>query len=419
MSSYLKALRQFNRDVWLNLVAWALLAFAYFGVQAVIFNLYLLRLGYGPEFIGLLIGVGQLAGALCALPAGLVSTRLGARRAIILGLTIVAGAWVLMLLVETLPTTLHMGGFIATQIISWVGGVLFAVSATPFMMSSAAPEERNHAFAMQGAVTGLFGVLGSLVGGSLPGWVAALFDATLEQPGPYRTALWIVPLAYLLAVLALLPTRRAETITAATVVTQPAAPIPLRLLIFFGLLVWLQTLGEGVVRAFFNVYLDTGLHVPTARIGLIFGIAQVLPIAAALFTPVILAWLGKASTLGWTTLVAGLGLLPIALGAGVAVASVSYFTVLAMLAILNTARTVFSQEAVTEQGRATMSAVVTLGVTLGWSVAAISGGWVITALGFPALFLGGAITALLAVVLLIGYLYWVPLKQTIPTPTIV
>ena len=92
MSSYFKVLRQFNRDVWLNLVAWALLAFAYFGVQAVIFNLYLLRLGYGPEFIGLVIGVGQLAGALCSLPAGMIGTRLGPRRALLLGLSIAAGA---------------------------------------------------------------------------------------------------------------------------------------------------------------------------------------------------------------------------------------------------------------------------------------------------------------------------------------
>jgi hypothetical protein len=70
------------------------------------------------------------------------------------------------------------------------------------------------------------------------------------------------------------------------------------LLIFIGLLVLLETLGEGVVRAFFNVYLDAGLHVPTARIGAIFSVAQGLPIVAALITPAVMARLGKTTTIG-------------------------------------------------------------------------------------------------------------------------
>jgi hypothetical protein len=48
--------RGFNRSVVvLWLLTWALAAFGYFGLQGVLFNLYLLRLGFGPEFIGLLI----------------------------------------------------------------------------------------------------------------------------------------------------------------------------------------------------------------------------------------------------------------------------------------------------------------------------------------------------------------------------
>jgi hypothetical protein len=60
VASYWRVVRGFNRDIWLVLVTWALVAFAYFGIQGVLLNLYLLRLGYGPKFIGLLIGSGQL-----------------------------------------------------------------------------------------------------------------------------------------------------------------------------------------------------------------------------------------------------------------------------------------------------------------------------------------------------------------------
>ena len=44
-----------------------------------------------------------------------------------------------------------------------------------------------------------------------------------------------------------------------------------------------------MVRTFFNVYLDTGLGVTPATIGTIMGVAQLLPIGAALVVPVLVA----------------------------------------------------------------------------------------------------------------------------------
>ena len=56
MSNYLRTIRLFNRDVHLSLFTWGMVAFGFFGIQAVLMNLYILRLGYEPEFIGLLNG---------------------------------------------------------------------------------------------------------------------------------------------------------------------------------------------------------------------------------------------------------------------------------------------------------------------------------------------------------------------------
>lgn len=63
-------LRPFNRSVHLWLSIFAVVGFTYFGVQAVLFNLYRLRLGFEPQFIGLLIGSGQVVFAVTALPSG-------------------------------------------------------------------------------------------------------------------------------------------------------------------------------------------------------------------------------------------------------------------------------------------------------------------------------------------------------------
>src|SRR5437870_10570516 len=91
--------RGFNSSVRLWLLTWALAAFGYFGLQGVLLNLYLLRLGFGPEFIGLLLGSGQLMWAIAAIPAGAVGRRIGLRTALLSGIVLLGVAFALRLLV--------------------------------------------------------------------------------------------------------------------------------------------------------------------------------------------------------------------------------------------------------------------------------------------------------------------------------
>jgi hypothetical protein len=76
--------------------------------------------------------------------------------------------------------------------------------------------------------------------------------------------------------------------------TAPAtrARPPFGLLSFWALVVFLEASGEGTVRMFFNVLMDTQLHVPTATIGIVMGAAQLLPILVALALPLLLLRLG-------------------------------------------------------------------------------------------------------------------------------
>ena len=53
-TTYLQKLRMFGLDVRLYLISLALANSAFMGIYGVLLNLYILRLGFGPEFIGLL-----------------------------------------------------------------------------------------------------------------------------------------------------------------------------------------------------------------------------------------------------------------------------------------------------------------------------------------------------------------------------
>src|SRR5690606_16661039 len=134
MLAYLSALRLLNRDIRFLLGMWALTAFAYFGIQGVLLNLYLLRLGYGPEFIGLLIGSGQLVWAAFALPAGMIGQRLGLRTALLAAHPLLAIGGGGILWAEHLPAAWQTAGLMAAWTVMWLGASLMTVNATPYMM---------------------------------------------------------------------------------------------------------------------------------------------------------------------------------------------------------------------------------------------------------------------------------------------
>ena len=81
VAAYVQALRGSHRNVRLLLTNSALLGFAIDGgIYSVIFNLYVLRLNFGPEFVGQVNSVANLVFAFGSLAAGWLGMRFGARR---------------------------------------------------------------------------------------------------------------------------------------------------------------------------------------------------------------------------------------------------------------------------------------------------------------------------------------------------
>lgn len=86
--TYLQALRRFNENTRRIVISYVFVLFANFGIYGVVFNLYLLRLGYGSEFVGIVNSIRLLNMALLALPAGWIGRRIGTRTAMLVGLLV-------------------------------------------------------------------------------------------------------------------------------------------------------------------------------------------------------------------------------------------------------------------------------------------------------------------------------------------
>jgi predicted MFS family arabinose efflux permease len=80
-----------------------------------------------------------------------------------------------------------------------------------------------------------------------------------------------------------------------------------------------------------------------------------------------------------------------------------YTVVAAMNTIKNTTRDMFGQEIVNARWRTGSQSIAVVSVALGWALAGISGGALIQASGFAALYFVSALCTLLAAGLIFGY----------------
>lgn len=431
MPEYLQRVRAFSPDMRRLLLAAAIVFVVWLGLLAVLYNLYLLRLGFDTRTVGLLAGLGALVWGLAALPAAVIGSRFGLRNTIILGIAVFGSGIALTLSVESMPQAQWQAWLLGSQVVTNIGIALTTVNAPPYMMAVSGDYERPHAFAFLAALNPLAAFLGSILAGVLPGLLAAALPAPgagLDKPEPYRLALWAGPFLCALAVLPLVraaPGRSAvgpgehetsERPVGTFEVLADKKSAPVALLVFWALVIFLEAMSEGSVRTFFNVLLDRGLGAPTATIGLVMGAAQLLPIVVALAVPFLLARWGTGYTLLAGILALAACLVPFALGAQsnlqaqsllqiVLLIGAPYLAASATFSVIRASRNLFSQEMVIPHWRAHSQGTATLGLALGLSAIAVGGGMLIEALGFGALFVAGAITGVASAGLLFLYLY--------------
>jgi MFS family permease len=401
VASYLQTVRLFSRDLRIFLVTAVLVAVAWDGIRVVLLNLYVLRLGYGPESVGLINSIGGLAFALMCLPAGALGTRFGSRSMLIAGLGLLSIGFFLLPVAELLTAAWRMASLLTTTLLAWFGYALYLVNGLPFMMDATQPEERNHAFSVHIALVPAAAFAGSLLAGLLPGVTAGLLGTSLEEAAAYRFPLWLAALLLVSGVLVLLPARpttRQHAPAVATNTTVPASRastgranvIPYGLILAIGLIMGLRFGGRGTVLTFFNVYLDDGLGASAALIGTLAAVGQLLSIPAALLAPVLTARWGIARTIFWGSLGMAVFALPLALVPHWAAAGAGLAAVTASFMVTAGPMRMFSQELVAPRWRATMASSFMLGQGLALFVASLAGGYVIVSLGYPALFLVAA-----------------------------
>lgn len=295
MRNYYRRLQGFSRNTRLYLL------FSFFGglnfsLYFLFFNLYILSLGYEPDFLGLLVALPAIVGTVVAIPAGLLGDRIGYKRALLLGLGL------MLVSILGIVNFYEPAGLILFGVLGGLGNSLILVINAPFMAANSSEEERTHLFSIQFAVNTFSGFFGYLIGGSLPVLFASLLGVEAEVPVAYRATMLTCAGLIFIACLPLLAVRAQDGGAREQLRLKSAFQRP-TLLTKLLLPQLILSFGAGVLMPFLNVFFKQKFAIPDTLLGTIFAGQSIAIGLATLAGPLLAERLGKIRAVVFTQFV--------------------------------------------------------------------------------------------------------------------
>ncbi|MEM7800826.1 MAG: MFS transporter [Chloroflexota bacterium] len=366
------------------------------GISTVLLNLYLLRLGYGTEFIGTLNSAGLLIFACVSLPIGAVQ-RITSRQMLLMGqvLTLIGLLGLpLALYVESGQGALLIG----LRIVGMIGLSCYFVHQLPFAMEITSTEDHSKAMAITMAAFSFSTFLGSWLGGLLPEWFGAWLNLPLTDPRPFQLPMFVAALILIPAYWAIFtikePTREAFAVEEKEEDEAAAGFSGWRsiagLVAIILVVRAMQTAGVGVSMTFTNVYFDEALGVLPSRIGLYSGLGRLLGVPLSLTIPWLVGRFGNFRLVHISLGLIVLLLLPMALVPLESVAALALISINSMGSLRYLSFIAFTMSLVSDKQRSLMSGVGEMAIGAGFSITSLLGGYIIAWYGYRELFLFGA-----------------------------
>lgn len=261
-----RGLATLSPSVWRILLHSLLFGLA-MSVADILFNFYLVSLGYAADTAGLLSTVMRGAGLVVGIPMGLVIDRLGPQRAIVLGLAGYSAGWGLMLVSR------ELWALLIAQFIVGAAYILAGTAVTPLLTSVTPDGDRSRVFGMNASAALIVGLAGSVVGGVLPTLTGHVLDVDPQAAPAYRLALASVVLLGLAAMLPILGRmRQIEEPRGGGVGAPVLGRMSLRRIIRWGLPSVTLGLGGGLFLPFQNLFFRSEFGLSDAAVGVILAV---------------------------------------------------------------------------------------------------------------------------------------------------
>jgi len=375
----------FGRPFWRFFLAAGFFDFGLF-VFFLLYNVYLLRLGFRENFLGLIAGVltaGSVAGTI---PAAIVLERFGIRKTLLGAFALIAclsalRAWIVF------PSALLVFAFAAGLVTS-----VWAVAISPAVAGLTNERNRSTGFSLVFSSGIAIGVFGGFVGGHLPGWLQRLQFAA-SATASYRDSLL---LSCGIVLLALLPLSRTSFAPVPKSGRRIHRPSPLLVRFLIAMAVW--NLGTGAFNPFFNVFF-VRLHFPMEQIGSLFSVSQLIQAGAVLLAPFALRKFGLTRGISGMELATALAMVCLASAKGPGWAAGAYIAYMAAQYMSEPGMYTLLMDRVSPAERNSASALTFLVVCAAQAIAAAGAGALLDRFGYAPVLIAAAFICVIAAIL--------------------
>ena len=285
IKNYIAGFKAFSPNARNFLLLTFLMSFAQ-SVFGLVFNLYILKLGYTRDFLGTLGSIPSLTVAALAIPLAVFCAAFPARKSLLASLALSLAA------MAGMAVFTGRGPLMFFSLLSGAASALFAITALPLMARSSAEKERQNLFSFQFAVSMTAAFAGNLASGWLTGfWVSALAYGD-ESTAAYRATM-LAACALLLA--AGLPAFKIKEAPAANDKSGAAAfsaiALGPALLVLSPQLI--ISFGAGMIMPYLNIFFKSSFDLHIASLGFYMALMPLAMAAGGLIGPWLVTRIGR------------------------------------------------------------------------------------------------------------------------------
>jgi len=412
LKDYFNRVRMFRTNARLYLLT-VLITGATMGVYQLLFNFYVLSLGYDEAILGKLITTNQFTALLLALPMGYAVDRFGRKRALI--------TRSILLAVSVAGAALYPSIFVF-YVLNMLFGVVQSISSVataPFLMENSGEEERTYLFSFTSGLQMGSVFVGNWLGGYLPSWIGDLrgFDPT-SSPA-YGGALLVISLVAIVGFVPLIFVHPANGVESRARNFSPITfarenPKLLSKILVPTLII---SIGAGLFIPFMNVFFRTVHGQSDQVIGTLFAWGSLAMGVGLMIAPPIADRLGKIRLVVLTQGLAIPFMMLLGFAPVFGLSALAYYVRMALMNMSNPIYQTFIMEQVDAASRAKVASLYSMVWSFGRAFSPSISGWLQVKYGFDPVF-GGAILMYAVAVTL----YWVfflrpnPASERLPVP---
>jgi MFS family permease len=408
LRGYAQNVRAFSRNASLYLIS-TVISSAAFGVFRLLFNFYVLSLGYDEALVGNLVTTSSLTALIAAVPMGYLADMLGRKISLIGGglLTIAAIAGMVIF-----PSS---GTFIVMNVLMGLGQSIAGVTMGPFLMENSGEKERTYLFSFSSGLSMAASSVGNWIGGLLPTWLAGMAGGDATSPEAYRLSLAVVAVTASLAVIPLLmlvihKVKSSERSLFAPFTYFKHHPALLGKLV---LPMLVTSVGAGLIMPFMNIFFRQVHGQSDSAIGMLFAFGSLAMGIGLLLAPPLAERYGKIQFVVVTQafsipFLALLGFSPLYW-----VAASAYYIRVALMNMSGPVYQTFVMEKVEPSARATVASLVSMASSFGWAFSPTISGEIQVRYGFGPAFILTIVLYVVSITLYWGFFWRLTRKPTL------